>query len=103
MKTLNIGDSYKHLDDTYIVTARQGGIVLAECEGRVEVFRVIKYKPRILPNSTTSPGGEYPPSTKAWGNWSGHWLIKGRERAVEYFDELVLLQSKPKSKVKSES
>ncbi len=89
MKTLNIGDHYKHQQDIFTITKRQDNIVMAHDGSNIwEVFRVRIRKQAKLKDYII-PGGEYPPSSAEFGEMARcHTVKENAERSFREFTEI---------------
>ncbi len=94
MKTLNIGDSYKHQQSIFTVIRRQDNIVMAHDGNNIwEVFRIRIRKEKELPSGSTLEPGEYPPSTAEFGDFARCHTFE--DLAERSFMEFVKMSQKP--------
>ena len=90
MKTLNIGDSYKHQQSIFTIIRRQDNIVMAfDGLGIWEVFKIRNRKSIELPSGAIMEPGEYPPKTSEFGNMARCHTVKGNaEKSFAEFIEI---------------
>jgi hypothetical protein len=95
MKTLKIGESYKHLGFILIITRREGNIIMAENpDYGYEVFRVKVRKESIIMDSKLQ-AGEYPPANSEFGEYCQFFPPRFTKNAHDCFN--ILLKSVPAS------
>lgn len=90
MKTLNIGDTYKHQQGIFTIIKRTDNVVMAfDGVGIWEVFRIRNRKAKELPSGAIMEAGEYPPGSEMFGNMARcHTVLKNAEKSFAEFVEI---------------